>query len=84
LRADAEAPPRITDAAIAAGHDGRAELVVEVTYANGASARVRLNEEAAEPVLAAAGVARIDNLVGRPWDTLAPAAPVARCLGSDP
>ena len=66
-------PPRITDAAIAAGHDGRAELVLEVTYANGATARVRLDEEAADPVLAAAGIARIEELVGKRWDILAPA-----------
>ncbi len=65
--------PRITEAVLAAGHDGRAELVVEVTYANGATARVRLDEEAAEPVLEAAGVSRIEDLVGRPWDILAAA-----------
>jgi len=63
--------PRISEAVIAAGHDGRAELVVEVTYANGATARVRLDEDAAEPVLEAAGIARIEDLVGRPWDILA-------------
>ena len=45
------AAARITDAVIAAGHDGRAELVVELTYPNGATSRVRLDEEAAEPVL---------------------------------
>lgn len=62
---------RITDALLAAGHDGRAELVVVVTWANGASARIRLNEEAAEPLLEAAGITRIEDLIGRPWDTLA-------------
>jgi hypothetical protein len=65
--------PRISEAAIAAGHDGRAELVVAVRYENGAVARVRLDEEAAEPVLAAAGITRIEDLVGRPWDILAAA-----------
>ena len=66
-----EAGPRITEALLAAGHDGRAELVLVVAYANGATARVRLDEEAAEPVLAAAGVSRIEDLIGRPWDILA-------------
>ncbi len=66
-----DATPRITEAVLTAGHDGRAELVVEVRYANGATARVRLDEEAAEPVLEAAGVSRIEDLVGRPWDILA-------------
>jgi hypothetical protein len=65
-----EAAPRITEAVLAAGHDGRAELVVEVTYANGATARVRLDEEAAEPVLEAAGIERIEDLIGRPWHIL--------------
>jgi hypothetical protein len=69
---------RITEALIAAGHDGRAELVVEVTFANGATARVRLDEEAAEPVLASAGIARIDDLVGRSWDILATALDAGR------
>jgi len=68
LRAD---DARITEAVIAAGHDGRAELVVELTYANGATSRVRLDEEMAEPVLAAAGIACIEDLVGRRWDILA-------------
>ena len=68
-----EAWPRITEALLAAGHDGRAELVLVVGYANGASARVRLDEEAAEPVLAAAGALRIEDLVGQPWDILAAA-----------
>ena len=68
-----EAAPLITEALLAAGHDGRAELVLVVAYASGGSARIRLDEEAAEPVLAAAGVARIEDLVGRPWDILAAA-----------
>jgi hypothetical protein len=66
-----DAAPRITEAVLAAGHDGRAELVVEVTFANGATSRVRLDEEAAEPMLEAAGVSRIEDLVGRHWDILA-------------
>lgn len=66
---------RITEALLAAGHDGRAELVVVVAYPNGATARVRLDEEAAEPVLEAAGVSRLEDLVGRPWDILVAALP---------
>jgi hypothetical protein len=77
----AETAPRITEALLSAGHDGRAELVVVVAYANGATARVRLDEEAAEPVLEAAGVLRIEDLVGRPWDILAPALPTSETNG---
>jgi len=64
----------IEAAEVSAGHDGRAEIVLMVRYANGASARVRLDEEAAALALDAAGVAKLDDLVGRPWDILAPSA----------
>jgi hypothetical protein len=73
-----DAEPRISEALLAAGHDGRAELVLVVVYANGATARVRLDEEAAEPVLAAAGTLSIEGLVGRRWDILSAAWPAAR------
>ena len=73
-----EGKARITEALLAAGHDGRAELVLVVAYANGATARVRLDEEAAEPVLAAAGVGSLEDLVGRPWDILSAALPASR------
>ena len=64
----------IEAAEVSAGHDGRAEIVLVVRYANGASARVRLDEEAAALALDAAGVAKLDDLVGRPWEILAPPA----------
>jgi hypothetical protein len=64
----------IEAAEVSAGHDGRAEIVLLVRYANGAAARVRLDEEAAAQALDAAGVASLDDLVGRPWDILAPPA----------
>ena len=64
---------RIAEALIAAGHDGRVELVVVIVHPNGATERLRLNDEAAEPILAANGIERIEDLVGRPWEILAPA-----------
>lgn len=62
----------IEDAEVAAGHDGRAELVLRVRYPNGACARVRLDEEAAAAALDGAGVASLDDLRGKAWDILAP------------
>jgi hypothetical protein len=61
----------IEAAEVAAGHDGRAELVLRVRYPNGASTEVRLDEEAVAFALDAAGVASVDDLTGQPWDILA-------------
>jgi len=61
----------IESAALAAGHGGRAELVLRLRYSNGASAELRLDEEAAALALDAAGVRELDDLTGKPWDILA-------------
>jgi hypothetical protein len=66
-----EAEAFIESAELAAGHDGRAELVLRVRYPNGASTEVRLDEEAVAFALDAAGVASVDDLTGQPWDILA-------------
>ena len=62
----------IEAAEVAAGHDGRAEIVLLVRYPNGAAARVRLDEEAAAQALDAAGATKLDDLIGKAWDILAP------------
>jgi hypothetical protein len=67
-----EAVATIESAELSAGHDGRAELVLLVRYPNGASARVRLDEEAAAQALDGAGITRLDDLIGKAWDILAP------------
>jgi hypothetical protein len=61
----------IEAAELAAGHDGRAELVLRLRYPNGASCEVRLDEEAVSFALDAAGVTCLDDLTGKPWDILA-------------
>lgn len=63
----------ITAAHVAGGHDGRAEIVVEITYDNGGVATISLDEEACLASLDRAGVASIDQLVGQPWSTVLPA-----------
>jgi hypothetical protein len=69
--------PVIADATLAAGHDGRAELVVDLAYPNGGHTRLSVSQEALGRVLAGAGVARLEDLRGQPWtmligDTVAP------------
>ncbi|MDY7104799.1 MAG: hypothetical protein S0880_26740 [Actinomycetota bacterium] len=70
---DPEATARISRATIVGGHDGRAEILVELTYPNGGTTTISLEEEACTASLDAAGVASLDDLVGRPWTTVLPA-----------
>ncbi|MEQ1698684.1 MAG: hypothetical protein ABMA25_01175 [Ilumatobacteraceae bacterium] len=63
----------ITRASIVGGHDGRAEIEVELTYANGGTSTISLDEEACTASLDEAGIGSLDELVGRPWSTVLPA-----------
>lgn len=63
----------ITRAHLIAGHDGRAEILVEITYENGGTATISLEEEACTASLDAAGVRCIDDLIGAPWSIVLPA-----------
>ena len=60
----------IVGATVAAGHDGRAEAVLEIAYANGALSRVSISQEAMAAAMRAAGVDRLEDLAGRPWTVL--------------
>jgi hypothetical protein len=62
--------PTIVGVGLAAGHDGRAEAVLEVRYANGAQRRLAVTEEALAGALDAAGLDRLDDLLGRSWTVL--------------
>jgi hypothetical protein len=63
----------ITRAVVTGGHDGRAEIEVEVTYDNGGTSTISLDEEACVASLDRAGVGSIDELVGQPWSVVLPA-----------
>ena len=63
----------ITRAAVVGGHDGRAEIEIELTYDNGGTSTISLDEEACTASLDGAGVSSLDELVGRPWSTVLPA-----------
>jgi hypothetical protein len=66
-RADA---PVIASTALTAGHDGRAELVLELAYPNGARTHLSVTEEAMARALDLAGVDRLEDLEGQPWTVL--------------
>jgi hypothetical protein len=63
----------ISRAAVIGGHDGRAEIEVELTYANGGTATVCLDEEACLSSLDRAGVNSLEELIGKPWNVVLPA-----------
>jgi len=63
----------ITRAEVVGGHDGRAEVVVEITYENGGTTTISLDEEACTTSLDRAGIASIEQLVGQDWNVVLPA-----------
>ncbi len=63
----------ISRATVVGGHDGRAEIEVELTYDNGGVSTISLDEEACTASLDVAGVSSIDELVGQPWNVVLPA-----------
>lgn len=63
----------ISRALVVGGHDGRAEIEVEITYDNGGTATISLDEEACTAQLDVAGIASVDDLIGRPWSDVLPA-----------
>ncbi len=62
----------ISRAGVVGGHDGRAEIEVEIRYDNGGTATISLDEEACLAALDRAGITSIDELVGRPWSVVVP------------
>jgi hypothetical protein len=62
----------ITRATVIGGHDGRAEIEVELTYDNGGRSTISLDEETFAVSLEGAGVSSLDELVGLPWSTVLP------------
>ncbi len=63
----------ISRAVVVGGHDGRAEIEVELTYDNGGVSTISLDEEACTASLDRAGISSIEELVGQPWSTVQPA-----------
>jgi hypothetical protein len=64
------AGPVIASAVLGPGHDGQAEVVVELLYPNGGRAHLSVAQTALDGALDAAGVQHIDDLKGRPWTVL--------------
>jgi len=64
------AGPVIASAVLGPGHDGQAEVVVELVYPNGGRTQLSVARSALDGALDAAGVHHLDELCGRPWTVL--------------
>lgn len=62
--------PIIASTAIGPGHDGRAEVVVELLYPNGGRTVLSMGQEAVTRAVDAAGVTSLAELTGRSWTVL--------------
>ncbi len=62
--------PIIVSAVLGAGHDGQAEVVVELVYPNGGRTHLSVAQAALDGALEAAGVHHLDDLQGQPWTVL--------------
>jgi hypothetical protein len=60
----------IVGTVVGPGHDGRAEVVVELAYPNGGRSRLSVSEEALTRALDSAGIDRLEDLTGRTWTVL--------------
>ena len=62
------ASAKISEVRLGAAHDGDAELVVTLRFANGGQSLVSLDEFAVRSLLASAGAQTADQLIGVGWD----------------
>ena len=65
----------VTAARLGPGHDGRAEVVVDLAYPNGGRAQLLIAQEAVTRALDAAGLTSLDELAGRSWTVLVAGMP---------
>jgi len=61
------ASARIKEVRVAAAHEGIAELVVLIEYANGGTTEVALDQMATSELMKSCNAASIDEVKGAPW-----------------
>jgi hypothetical protein len=62
--------PVIAAAVVVAGHDGQAQLRVQVRYENGALGSLTLEAAQARRLMDRCNVERAEDLCGEPWERL--------------
>jgi hypothetical protein len=64
------ASPVIAATSVGPGHDGRAELIVELMHDNGGRSTISVDEESLARLLDRSEITTIDDFVGRHWPDL--------------
>jgi hypothetical protein len=62
--------PLVTAATLGPGHDGRAEVVIDLAYPNGGHTQLSIAQEVVTRVLDAAGLTSLEQLAGISWTVL--------------
>lgn len=67
----------IKDVRVAAAHEGVAELVVQIEYANGGTTEVALDQMATSALMKSCDADQIDDIKGHPWEKVRDALQVS-------
>lgn len=58
----------IIAATVAAAHEGKAELILDIGYANGGVTQVPLDHFASQALFQACAASTVDDLIGQRWE----------------
>ena len=67
----------IKSARVAAAHDGDAELIVNISYENGGTSEVALDQVASTALMESCQVTNLDDLEGHSWEKIREALQVS-------
>ena len=67
----------IKSARVAAAHDGDAELIVSVSYENGGTSEIALDQVASTALMESCQVTNLDDLEGHGWEKIREALQVS-------
>jgi hypothetical protein len=67
----------IKSARVAAAHDGDAQLIVNISYENGGTSEVALDQAASAALMETCQVTNLDDLEGHSWEKIREALQVS-------
>jgi hypothetical protein len=67
----------IKSARVAAAHDGDAELIVNISYENGGTSEIALDQVASAALMESCQVTNLDDLEGHSWEKIREALQVS-------
>ena len=67
----------IKSARVAAAHDGDAQLIIDISYENGGTSEVALDQVASAALMETCQVTNLDDLEGHSWEKIREALQVS-------